>query len=541
MGRPNQCNSCCGDGGDPPLPPISDCSNVICIVLMDENRDNDNPSNPNDPLLIDKVIAFRRAYPDRLLFVLDVFRDKIATDTFIYLPPQFYSDYFSYQLKNEFQMGFVSGLKIALDRDNGDTAIANANDPWGLIKKIVDYYRLGGDPDGVGASYDAANQVSIFTDDSGSMNVDDVRATLDKLIADIEADGKEVAASTFNGNEDLICPFVTDGCCPTADASTMQLLCGLSNSCEPQSISFTSSTLNSIQLIREYCSIPLSNGYPDVCGICISSAEETDKQSFTFGASVYNSRGVELPYAEITYIVEYSDDGVNWFDTGAVNLTGFSGIIQNLSVLMDFYGGSSFSEETVHSWLGSTVDSFTTVDFNGDFGQICRRRVYDRLFRVKATHAGLTALLGTFKLYELRRPATEYTVSLLSPRAYGGLPRDTDSVTQGVSVAVVPLQGTLANTSFPGFSAFTCYPYGSDIQVPADYVIFIATACFIGTTATEECGSTGLSTTSGRLYIRGIELNNSENLVNSGPIADSIWKFIPDNDNIQFTRFKTCF
>ena len=38
MGRPNQCNPCCGDITDPPEPPpIDDCDFVICVALIDEN------------------------------------------------------------------------------------------------------------------------------------------------------------------------------------------------------------------------------------------------------------------------------------------------------------------------------------------------------------------------------------------------------------------------------------------------------------------------------------------------------------------------
>ena len=68
MGRPSECNPCCGGGGpsDPTDPPITDCDKAICVAFLDHNNNNSNYKDFSS-----KMTKWASAYPDRLLFVLD--------------------------------------------------------------------------------------------------------------------------------------------------------------------------------------------------------------------------------------------------------------------------------------------------------------------------------------------------------------------------------------------------------------------------------------------------------------------------------------
>ena len=65
MGRPQQCNPCCGDiDVDPPIT-FSNCNRAIQVVFMDSgDLDNDEIKG--------KIAKFAVQFPERLTFVLDV-------------------------------------------------------------------------------------------------------------------------------------------------------------------------------------------------------------------------------------------------------------------------------------------------------------------------------------------------------------------------------------------------------------------------------------------------------------------------------------
>ena len=361
MGRPNQCNPCCGDAGDPPDPPISQCDDVICIALIDENRTNGRNKMPVlHPL-------FRAAYPNRLLFVLDVFRSP-SVDT-MYYSQSFLDDPLAFSLRVEFDdPSGPAGLIRLLARDFGDNTIATANDPWNIILAIKEHYPSAK------AIFDAASEISIFIDDSGSMRVSHVEATIARMRADAISSGYTVAASTSNAYEEIICPFAQSQCC-SSDAQALMDACGVDVDCGATSLSFIQSPDNG--LIREYCDnnsrFPTDGEYFDVCNTCITPAEENEDQTIEYTALAANSQGQNADHVEIRYTLESSDNGTDW--TTIENLdNGFSGTQQELNVLIDNWGGSSIDPYDCHQWLsgggewgqlGSDIDGEAVGDFSG--------------------------------------------------------------------------------------------------------------------------------------------------------------------------------
>jgi hypothetical protein len=216
MGRPNQCNPCCGNAGSGGSgssggsvePPISDCEKVICVVFIDENDRDANSFNQKMNLWIE-------AYPDRLLFVLDV---STSYKT-MYYPQAFQSSPKAFSLKLEFNKGY-GGLIEYIERDSGSTAIANFNNPWERIKTIVNHY--GGD---VLQIFNDSREVSIFVDNSGSMTEVQVRATVEKLKEDARSDHKVIVSSISNRVEDVICPFIQTSCNTGQASQTLRSLC----------------------------------------------------------------------------------------------------------------------------------------------------------------------------------------------------------------------------------------------------------------------------------------------------------------------------
>ena len=213
MGRPNQCNPCCGNAGSggSSEPQISDCKKVICVAFMDENDNGDD-------YFSQKMNLWRLAYPDRLLFVLDV---KARYGMSMFYPSNFISWPKAFSLKLEFDKGY-GGLIEYMQRDNGITSVANQNNPWERIKAIVNHY--GGNALQI---FNDSREVSIFVDNSGSMTAIQVEATVEKLKQDARSDHKIIVSSISNGREDIICPFVQIPCNTGGFSQNLQSVCGL--------------------------------------------------------------------------------------------------------------------------------------------------------------------------------------------------------------------------------------------------------------------------------------------------------------------------
>jgi hypothetical protein len=216
MGRPNQCNPCCGNSGSGGSggPAISDCEKVICVAFIDENNGSTGGSSFEQNMELWKL-----AYPDRLLFVLDV--QSYSNMIYMIYPPNFISWPKAFSLRLEYEKGY-GGLIKYIERDNGNTSVANQNNPWERIKAIVNHY--GGN---VLQIFNDSREVSIFVDNSGSMTAVQVAATVEKLKQDAMSDHKVIVSSISNFKEDVICPFIQTSCDTGPASQTLRIACGL--------------------------------------------------------------------------------------------------------------------------------------------------------------------------------------------------------------------------------------------------------------------------------------------------------------------------
>lgn len=209
MGRPPDCHCHCGEV-EPPA--VTDCEDLLCICLIDENSGGIPDA---------KMQGFIDAFPNRVLIVLDVAEGCCGTMSY---STKFLNYNRALSLREEYGSD-PSNLIEFMERDNGRASVAITNDPWGRIKEIIDR-------NGLTTWLDTENtEVSIFVDNSGSMRTTSVSATLQKLEADLEADGKIRTESIYNGSEDIICPFVVSECCTGPDAETLAGLCGYTWDC----------------------------------------------------------------------------------------------------------------------------------------------------------------------------------------------------------------------------------------------------------------------------------------------------------------------
>lgn len=369
MGRPSQCNVCCGpivdpDDPDNPDPPIGDCGGAICIAFIDENTGNQG----GQINITEKVNAWAAAYPDRLLFVLNV-DDRGANR--LSFPPEFSQKDTFFLLRDNGPPVPVPGtFQNKISRCNGDTTIGNGNDPWGKIVAMVNYYEANGRA-GVLAKFNAASEVSIFIDNSGSMSYRNVgqsfvngefvyEGTIKRLRDDIVATGREIVSSVYNGAEDVFCPFVTANCCPTEGTNTITNLCGLGTPCTASNISFVKQPTNG--LIREYC----DDGDPQ-CDACVDEQTEDEQQTIEYTARISNSNGVSLDYESIDYVLQGSDDnGQTWFDVQSLG-SDFSNVEQSLNVLTPNGECPSFLTATQdYKLVGDRIlgQVFTEAEYN---------------------------------------------------------------------------------------------------------------------------------------------------------------------------------
>lgn len=389
MGKPSQCNPCCDGGGGPTTPDIGDCDNVIGVAFLDENLGQDLD------LFSQKLDLWAAAYPNRLLFVLDVRR----SNGIVNYPPNFDSYDKSFSLRLEFnKVGGPTPLIEFIERDNGDTAIANSNDPWGRITTIATHY--GGD---VLTLFNNASEVSLFVEPYPGFNGDTISATLEKFQDDLELAGKTLVGSipTF---EDVICPFVTENCCDgggdAASADALMDLCQRNNYCSPISVNFGLSPEKG--LIREYCDGNSDPIYSTVCGTCLDEPEENRYQQIEYRAFSVNAIGQILDYVDINYKLEYYDnDSESWTE-----LEDFGDQAPNVEQNVNVLDTNWPSTDCGHSWLTAGVNGCTTYTDTPVGSQDCVYREFSRRFRIKATTVGYGSITGfssEFKLYEWRR------------------------------------------------------------------------------------------------------------------------------------------
>lgn len=417
MGRPENCN-CCDDFGDPPLPPITSCDDVICIALIDENN-NSNGRDTADA----KFAEWVKAFPNRILFVVDVFLGKPNNPDGtpkLYFPDGWDDHNYAFNLRGEFQRG-VSVPEFC-NRDNGDVGLAT--DVWAALSTIVA-------DRGLTTDFNNATEVSVFVDISRSMPEGTVQAAYNLLVSELESAGKTLVSSISNTEEDYLCPFVTSSCCPNEFVKALQDLCNVSSSCEPAYLKLTNNSIYTGRtnfLIREYIDYDPDNppsaawystygGVERIYALEYAGAgtsyeanttdyraltAETNAQQLVVLTEVTNSEGTSLDFVDINYVIEYSDDsGSTWTQIDDLGNT-LSGQTLTKKFLVDDYGGSSASAETVHSLLGDTVSSYTDYLWEG---RIKGRRVYSRRFRIVASAPDYPALIPRsleFRLEEYR-------------------------------------------------------------------------------------------------------------------------------------------
>lgn len=423
MGRPNQCNPCCGDITDPPEPPpIDDCDYVICIALIDEN-DSMAGQSP-------KMQKWIEAYPNRILFVLDFYAFSSSVD-----------NVYSQEFKDwPYSMSLFLETGAHLSRDNGVIATANSNDPWTRIKNVI----ATKSAEIQNVFNNLSSQVSVFVDNTGSLGATAVRATKEKLITDFKADGYAERGSVDNKSEDFICPFVQNKCCTNTAAADLMDLCSSVNGfdgsvCDPVSL-YLSPRGNTQYLIREYCddvfNVP-DGQYGDVCNSCFPEEEETAQQFLPLTAIALSSTGTEIEGLGFTKEIEYNDsDGEGWLPLNLestlsdeylqVGLTGQNEEIdlrlhKFTDVAEAVWSTDSLVDSCSHNFLNanpsdpSQCESYTTTSGSVN----CVRKVYNRRFRVKITLVdtpSLTAVSEEFKLFEWFKtssPCEDYPTNLL--------------------------------------------------------------------------------------------------------------------------------
>ncbi|MDC0297287.1 hypothetical protein OAK92_01805 [Crocinitomicaceae bacterium] len=357
MGRPSQCNPCCGDV-DPPDPPTGECDNVLCVVLIDENEQTGSNWGA-------KMSAFEQVYPNRVLLVLDVSPGLVSLNVPFLDSPRATS------LRYEFEQDATDLIRV-LERDQGDQSIADSNDPWGRVETLI--ARLGLTS---WLTNDCTSMDVIISDDGG-MTEFQVSKTSLKLVLDANASlGIPYSRKTFT-DDDFICPFVSSECCTYANLDGLESLCGSSFTCIPASISFT---LQTNDCTKEDYGCVLDPPAPGeaVYGTCVTN--ECDQiDNVRFGATAFNSTGQNISWSTIEYTLQYSDDGSNWFDSTSDFGEDFSGESQQISSLLSDWPDQEGNGD--HDWLDATFNNYSSTPV-GTLG--CVKNTYDRIFRIKAT------------------------------------------------------------------------------------------------------------------------------------------------------------
>ena len=392
MGRPQQCNPCCGDiDVDPPIT-FSNCNRAIQVVFMDSG-------DLNTDELKEKITKFVVQFPERLTFVLDVNPATIAYPNGGQLA--FNGSFFS--LKLSYQQN-PAGLIETIARDNGDSSIAVSNDPWGRITTMV--ARRAAQL----ADFNATSDVAIAVDNTGSMITASVRATVDRLVEQLKAAGKTHAGTVSLTEKDIVCPFLTTPCCGEI-GPTLSLLCSNVHCCPTKIDCSTQPSID--HLIRDYCSNTYDSTSPffNVCTDCLGS----DQTDLKFKFNLVDPNGQAFDGIPLTIKVQYFDTDTSTYKDTDITLTPedcISGTEYSTSLLIENWGGSSANENDCHSWLeevGGCTD-FTDITIGS-----CVKRKWNTRFRIKAIDIRNTvpedpicpqvadAFTNDFFLYELRK------------------------------------------------------------------------------------------------------------------------------------------
>ena len=436
MGRPENCNTCCDQ--DDVLPPISECKKLICIAIIDENFNSTGRDTVDA-----KFAEWQKAFPERILFVVDVFRrDPNNPDGTpkLYFPDGWNNYNNAFNLRGEFQRG-VSVPEFC-NRDNGDVGLAT--DIWAALTTIAT-------DRGVTTEFNDATQVSIFVDVSKSMPKGTVDAAYDLLKSKVETAGKKVVSSTFNENEDYICPFVTGGCCLNSSVDDIQSLCSVSPDCSPQNIYVFSTTdhhfgvrlLNFNHVLARVYFKPSTSEYitDDRTWLTFFGGirspfgltnydKNIQSSKRSFYAVVNSATGQNLDYIELSWKLQFTDDELTQF--GTQNSTdidyditnSFSGE-ENLREIIfsyDDWGGSSLvtsNSAIVHDLL-SLGDGNYSYDTTYSQRGSTSIRVYRRKFRFVATAVDYPSLVGYGQQFSLADAYAQSTSPPLDPPAGDG-------------------------------------------------------------------------------------------------------------------------
>ena len=364
MGRPSQCNPCCGDV-DPPDPPTGECDNVLCVALIDENEQTGGSSWST------KFNAFEQAFPNRVLLVLDVVGGGVDLNVPFLDSPRATS------LRYEFDQNSTDLIQ-KLERDQDVNAIADSNDPWARVETLIS--RLGL----TSWLTNDCTSLEVIVSDDGGMTEFQVSKTSLKLVLDANASlGIPYSRKSFT-DDDFICPFVSETCCTYTNLDSIESLCGADFTCQPEQIQFTlqPNPCTTQDYGCEGTQPPVGDA---VLGTCVTN--ECDQiDNVRFGATAFNSVGQNISWSSIEYTLQYSDDdGANWSDSASDFGEDFSGIDQQISSLgVD--------------WLGDTSGSYSSTPI-GTLG--CVKNTYNRLFRIKATSQEYPTVEGISSAFTL--------------------------------------------------------------------------------------------------------------------------------------------
>ena len=285
MGRPIVCNTCC-PSDDPPPP--SDCFGAIGVVFIDESN------NTSRSKMRERIEKYLRAFPDRLIFIMDVEEGSYGTMNYNEYP-QFVSSDRCYSLRLEHDAGL--SLPRFIKRDGSGVV----SDVYDYIVEIVT--NSSKSTDEVREIWNTATEVSVFRDDSGSMKASQVQKTYDKFNTDLVANNKFIVSSEINTNEDFICPFVFEQCCINQDAADLLKTC-LSVDCTPAELRFLTHP-NSVYAIDDPCDSLLIDNAVGTCDFC-PPVRSFDHQ-VKYKAAVRESSGAILSHFDIDYYLQYRD------------------------------------------------------------------------------------------------------------------------------------------------------------------------------------------------------------------------------------------
>ncbi|MQF98178.1 MAG: hypothetical protein FI729_01410 [SAR202 cluster bacterium] len=352
MGRPIVCNTCC-PSDDPPPP--TDCFGAIGVVFMDES-DMASRQAEHVAALQEKIDKYLRAFPDRLIFFMDVEPGRWGSMDYNEWP-QFVSSDRCYSLRLEYEAGLSVPQYIKRD------STGFVSDVYDYIVEIVT--NSSKSTDEVREIWNTSTEVSVFRDNSGSMFASHVQKTHDKFDTDLQSNGKHIVSSESNGNEDFICPFVFEQCCINQDAADLLKIC-LDVECTPAELRFLKDP-NNIFVIDDPCDSLLLDNTAEACDNCPEVRPDNHEVKYT--AAAVQSDGATLNHIDVDYYLQYRDSE----DDNFVDLYDLpndkGGVEQTLDVLLrkfickDDGGGASSTVGGTTGW--KLVDTKVGDDYGG--------------------------------------------------------------------------------------------------------------------------------------------------------------------------------